>query len=320
MQRMMVVVLAGCLLAIAQNRGGTARQFELKAESPKFWELFAKDARLEKIAGGFGFTEGPVWDPHGFLYVSDEEKNKLLRVYPDGRMETMLAIADPDGSTLDAKGRLVTTASVLRAIIRVAPDGKYKVLADKYEGKKFNSPNDVVLGPDGALYFTDPTLDLPKGEKQELAYQGVFRLGMDGAVSLLTTELTQPNGLAFSPDGKRLYIDDTEKHDIRVYDVGAKGTLKNGRLFGKEEGSDGVPDGMRVDRKGNVFVTGPGGIWVWDPEGNHLGTILLPETAANLNWGDADYRTLYITATTSVYCLKTSTRGFVPGQDQMAKQ
>jgi gluconolactonase len=319
MQRIIVVVLAGCLLAIAQNRGGTPRQFELKAESPKFWELFAKDARLEKIAGGFGFTEGPVWDPHGFLYVSDEEKNKLLRVYPDGRMETMLEIADPDGSTLDAKGRLVTTASVLRAIIRVAPDGKYKVLADKYEGKKFNSPNDVVLGPDGALYFTDPTLDLPKGEKQELAYQGVFRLGMDGAVSLLTTELTQPNGLAFSPDGKRLYIDDTEKHDIRVYDVGAKGTLKNGRLFGKEEGSDGVPDGMRVDRKGNVFVTGPGGIWVWDPEGNHLGTILLPETAANLNWGDADYRTLYITATTSVYCLKTITRGFVPGQDQMAK-
>ncbi len=320
MQRIMVVALAGCLLAIAQNRGGTARQFELKAESPKFWELFAKDARLEKIAGGFGFTEGPVWDPHGFLYVSDEEKNRLLRVYPDGRMETMLEIADPDGSTLDAKGRLVTTASVLRAIIRVAPDGKYKVLADKYEGKKFNSPNDVVLGPDGALYFTDPTLDLPKGEKQELAYQGVFRLGMDGAVSLLTTELTQPNGLAFSPDGKRLYIDDTEKHDIRVYDVGAKGTLKNGRLFGKEEGSDGVPDGMRVDRKGNVFVTGPGGIWVWDPEGNHLGTILLPETAANLNWGDADYRTLYITATTSVYCLNTSTRGFVPGQGQMAKQ
>src|SRR3984957_7930615 len=319
MQRMMVVVLAGCLLAIAQNRGGTPRQFELKAESPKFWELFAKDARLEKIAGGFGFTEGPVWDPHGFVYVSDGEKNKLLRVYPDGRIETVLEIGDPDGSTLDAKGRLVTTASVLRAIIRVDPEGKYKVLADKYEAKKFNSPNDVILGPDGALYFTDPTLDLPKGEKQELAYQGVFRLGMDGAVSLLTTELTQPNGLAFSPDGKRLYIDDTEKHDIRVYDVGAKGTLKNGRLFGKEEGSDGVPDGMRVDRKGNVFVTGPGGIWVWDPEGNHLGTILLPEIAANLNWGDADYRTLYITASTSVYRLKTRTRGFVPGHDQTGK-
>ena len=148
------------------------RQFELKAESPKFWELIAQDAKLEKIAGGFGFTEGPVWDPKGFLYVSDEEKNKLSRVYPDGRVETVLEIGDPDGSTLDAKGRLVTTASVLRAIIQVDPDGKYKVLADKFEGKKFNSPNDVILGPDGALYFTDPTLDLPKGEKQELAVPG----------------------------------------------------------------------------------------------------------------------------------------------------
>ena len=320
MQRIVSVVLAGCLLAIAQDRSGTPRRFELKAESPKFWEFFAKDAKLEKVAGSFGFTEGPVWDPRGFLYVSDEEKNKLVRVYPDGRVETLLEIGDPDGSTLDAKGRLVTTASVLRAIIRVDPDGKYKVLADKYDAKKFNSPNDVILGPDGALYFTDPTLDLPKGEKQELSYQGVYRLGTDGSVRLLTTDLAQPNGLAFSPDGKRLYIDDTQRQDIRVYDVGLNGELKNGRVFGKEEGRDGVPDGMRVDRHGNVFVTGPGGIWVWDPQGNHLGTILMPESTANLNWGDADYRTLYITASTSVYRLKTRTRGFVPSQDQMVKR
>ena len=318
--RIISAVLACCLLAIAQDRGGPPRRFELKAESPKFWELFAQDARLEKVAGSFGFTEGPVWDPRGFLYVSDEEKNKLVRVYPDGRVETLLEIGDPDGSTLDAKGRLVTTASVLRAIIRVDPDGKYKVLADKYDAKKFNSPNDVILGPDGALYFTDPTLDLPKGEKQELSYQGVYRLGTDGSVRLLTTDLAQPNGLAFSPDGKRLYIDDTQRQDIRVYDVGLNGELKNGRVFGKEEGRDGVPDGMRVDRHGNVFVTGPGGIWVWDPQGNHLGTILMPESTANLNWGDADYRTLYITASTSVYRLKTRTRGFVPSQDQMVKR
>jgi len=318
--RIVGVGLACCLLAIAQDQGGTPRRFELKAESPKFWELFAQDARLEKVAGSFGFTEGPVWDPRGFLYVSDEEKNKLVRVYPDGRVETLLEIGDPDGSTLDAKGRLVTTASVLRAIIRVDLDGKYKVLADKYDAKKFNSPNDVILGPDGALYFTDPTLDLPKGEKQELSYQGVYRLGTDGSVRLLTTDLAQPNGLAFSPDGKRLYIDDTQRQDIRVYDVGLNGELKNGRLFGKEDGRDGVPDGMRVDRQGNVFVTGPGGIWVWDPQGNHLGTILMPESTANLNWGDADYRTLYITASTSVYRLKTRTRGFVPGQDQMVKR
>jgi gluconolactonase len=285
----------------------------LKAESPKFWDLFAEGAKLDKVATGFGFLEGPVWDPHGFLYVSDEEKNKLSRVYPDGRVETVLEIGDPDGSTLDAQGRLVTTASVLRSIIQVDPDGKYKVLADKYEGKKFNSPNDIILGPDGALYFTDPTLDLPKGEKKEMEFQGVYRLGKDGSVRLLTSDLVEPNGLAFSPDGKRLYIDDTKQREIRVYDVAPNGDLKNGRLFGKEEGRGGVPDGMRVDVQGNLFVTGPGGIWVWDPGGNHLGTIMMPESTANLNWGDADYGTLYITARTSVYRLKTKTRGFVPG-------
>jgi gluconolactonase len=298
----------------APAQSAPPRQFEIKAESPQFHELIAPDAKLEKMAGGFGFTEGPVWDPKGFLYVSDEEKNKLSRVYPDGRVETVLEIGDPDGSTLDSQGRLVTTASVLRAIIQVDPDGKYKVLADKFEGKRFNSPNDVIVGPDGALYFTDPTLDLPKGDKQELPYQGVFRLGSDGALRLLTSDLKQPNGLAFSPDGKRLYIDDTQTREIRVYDVGADGRLNNGRLFGKEEGRGGVPDGMRVDRKGNVWVTGPGGIWVWDPDGHHIGTILLPESAANLNWGGADDRTLYITARTSVYRLQTMTRGFVPGR------
>jgi len=312
MQRIISAMALACMAAAAQNQGGAPRQFELKPESPKFRELIAEDAKLEKMAGGFGFTEGPVWDPRGFLYVSDEEKNRLLRVFPDGRVETVLEIGDPDGSTLDAKGRLVTTASVLRAIIQIDDNGKYKVLADRYEGKRFNSPNDIILGPDGALYFTDPTLDLPKGDKQELAFQGVYRLGTDGSVRLLTSELEQPNGLAFSPDGKRLYIDDTKQRLIRVYDVGSNGELKNGRLFGKEEGRGGVPDGMRVDVKGNVFVTGPGGIWVWDPDGNHLGTIMLPESAANLNWGEADNSTLFITARTSVYRLKTKTRGFVP--------
>jgi gluconolactonase len=312
MRRILSSLVLVVVPAIAQNRGAPPRQFELKAESPKFWDLIAQDAKLEKVAGGFGFTEGPVWDPRGFLYVSDEEKNRLSRVFPDGRVETVLEIGDPDGSTLDAQGRLVTTASVLRAIIQVEADGKYRVLADKYDGKRFNSPNDIILGPDGALYFTDPTLDLPKGEKQELPFQGVYRLSSDGTVRFLTKDLAEPNGLAFSPDGKRLYVDDTKLREIRVYDVAPNGDLKNGRPFGKEEGRGGVPDGMRVDEKGNVFVTGPGGIWVWDSEGNHLGTIMMPESTANLNWGDADFRTLYITARTSVYRLKTKTRGFVP--------
>jgi gluconolactonase len=309
-----LLAMIAALSVCAQNNPGSQRRFELKAELPEFWNLFAQDTKLEKVAGGFGFTEGPVWDPRGFLYVSDEEKNKLSRVYPDGRVETVLEIGDPDGSTLDAKGRLVTTASVLRSIIRIDADGRYTVLADRYEGKKFNSPNDIILGPDGALYFTDPTLDLPKGERQELAFQGVYRLGRDGSVRLLTSDLTEPNGLAFSPDGKRLYIDDTKQREIRVYDVGADGALTNGRLFGKEEGRGGVPDGMRVDVNGNLFVTGPGGIWVWDPAGRHLGTIQMPESTANLNWGGDDYRTLYITARTSVYRLATKARGFVPGK------
>jgi gluconolactonase len=290
------------------------RQFELKAESPQFWKLIDRRATPRKVAGGFGFTEGPVWDPRGFLFVSDEEQNKIFRVYPDGRHDAVFETGDPDGSTLDRNHRLITTASVLRALVEVQPDGTYRVLADKYEGKRFNSPNDVVLGPDGALYFTDPTLDLPKGEKQEIAFQGVYRLGADGSVRLLTQELVQPNGLAFSPDGRRLYIDDSKTREIHVYDVGPQGQLSNGRLFGKEEGPprSGVPDGMKVDRKGNIFVTGPLGVWVWDSNGAHLGTIVMPEQPANLAWGDADFRTLYITATTSVYQLKTKTRGFVP--------
>jgi gluconolactonase len=308
-----MLALFGTYAVAFQAKGGPPRQFELKAESPKFWDLFSPDSQLEKIATGFGFTEGPVWDPHGFLYVSDEEKNKLSRVYLDGRVETVLEIGDPDGSTLDAEGHLITTASVLRSIIQVDPDGKYKVLADKYEGKKFNSPNDIILGPDGALYFTDPTLDLPKGEKPELDFQGVFRLGKDGSVRLLTKDLTAPNGLAFSPDGKRLYIDDTRRQEIRVYDVGARMELQNGRVFGKEEGSGGAPDGMRVDVKGNVYCTGPGGVWVWDPEGHHLGTIMLPESTANFNWGDADYGTIYFSSRTSIYRMKTKARGFVSG-------
>jgi len=306
-----LLIVTACGSAMGQN---PQRTFGLKAESPKFWTLVDQGAKLETVATGFGFTEGPVWDPSGFLYVSDETLNKIFRVFPDGKKEEVIALGDPDGNTFDRQHRLIDCASVLRGIIEVIPNGKYKMLADKYEGKRFNSPNDVIVGPDGALYFTDPTLDLVAGEKQEIPFQGVYRLGEKGDVKLLTKDLTQPNGLAFSPDGKRFYVDDSEKRNIRVYDVAADGTLKNGRLFGEEPGSkdDGVPDGIKVDKDGDLFVTGPGGIWVWDPQGHHLGTILMPEQPANLTWGDADHRTLYITATTSVYRLRTTTKGFLP--------
>ena len=306
------LILLAILLVSGLRAQDSPREFELRGMSPEFWKLLSRNAKLETVASGFGFTEGPVWDPSGFVYISDETLNEIFRVYPDGRKESLIDLGDPDGNTFDAEGRLIDCASVLRAIIRLTLEGKYTVLADHYQGMKFNSPNDVVMGPDGAIYFTDPTLDLPKGEKQETPFQGVYRLDEKSGVRLLTKGLSQPNGLAFSPDGKKLYIDDSERRNIRVYDF-ARGEITNGRIFGDEAGGkdEGVPDGMKVDMEGNIFVTGPKGIWVWDARGHHLGTIVMPEQPANLTWGEKDYRTLYITATTSVYRLQTSTRGFL---------
>jgi len=184
----------------------------------------------------------------------------------DGSRKSFIDLGDPDGNTLDRAGHLIDCASVLRAIISISRwGGPYTVLVDRYQGKRFNSPNDVVLGPDGAFYFTDPTLDSPQRQAQEIPFQGVYRFGQDGRdLTLLTGELTQPNGLAFSPDGKHFYVDDSEERNIRAYDFHMDGTVSDGRMFGEELGGkdDGVPDGMKVDKNGNSFVTGPRGIWV----------------------------------------------------------
>jgi len=187
------LLTAGYFPAVGEDQ--PHRTFKLTAESPTFWKLLDREAKLTRVAGDFGFTEGPVWDDAGFLYVSDEEKNKIYRVFMDGRKEEVISLGDPDGSTYDRKHRLIDCASVLRAVIAITPDGKYTTLADHYDGKKFNSPNDVIVGPDGAVYFTDPTLDLVKGEKQEIPFQGVYRLDQQGNVRLLdgTLEGTSTN-------------------------------------------------------------------------------------------------------------------------------
>ena len=302
---------AGRLMSF-QNTEKPRRKFELVAQSPDFWKLLDQDAKLTAVATGFGFTEGPVWDAAGFLYVSDETQNEIYRVRPDGSKDSVLALGDPDGNTFDRQHHLIDCASVLRAIILVNPNGQYKTLAERFQGKRFNSPNDVVVGPDGALYFTDPTLDLPPGQRQEIPFQGVYRLGDNGDVRLLINDMSQPNGLAFSPDGKKLYVDDSEQKNIRVFDFSAPATVANERVFGDEKEEGGVPDGIRVDEAGNLFVVGPKGIWVWNAQGHHLGTIIVPEQPANLGWGEKDYRTLYITAGSSVYRIRTKVRGFVP--------
>jgi gluconolactonase len=307
--------IASLAFAAMLSLRADTRTFSLEAVEPGFWHLFDHNAKLTRVATGFGFTEGPVWDPSGYLWVSDETLNKIFKVdTATGQKQEIISLGDPDGNTYDRQHRLLDCASVLRAIIRFSPDGKsYTTVVDRYQGKRLNSPNDVVLGPDGATYFTDPTSDLPKDQKQELPFKGVYRIAPGGQLQLLTKDIEDPNGLAFSPDGKKLYVDDSTQRNIHVYDFAA-GRLSNGRIFGVEPGAkdDGVPDGMRVDRRGNLYVVGPKGIWVWDPAGHHLGTIVVPEQPANLAWGDPDYSTLYITATTSVYKIPTRAHGFIP--------
>lgn len=305
------------LLAVSALAQPPRRPPKLQALSPSFWNLIGKGSPIDRIATGFGFTEGPVWDPRGFLWVSDETLNQLFQVdATTGEKQTILALGDPDGNTYDRQQRLLDCASVLRAVIRLSADGKqYSIVADHYQGKKLNSPNDVVLGPDGAIYFTDPTSDLPKGARQEIPFEGVYRIAPNGEVRLLTKQLHQPNGLAFSPDGSRLYIDEDEHRSIWVFDFDrVHGTIGRGRIFGVEPSKveKEVPDGMKVDTAGNLYVVGPRGIWVWSSQGQHVGTIVLPEQPANLTWGGAGYHTLFMTAETSVYRVRTRATGYVP--------
>lgn len=282
------------------------------AKMPKLVDI-VPDTRVEKILGGFQFTEGPLW-VKGKLLFSDIPASTIYiwtpgatraEVYrrPSGRS---------NGLTLDRKGRLIACEHD-RRLTRTELDGAVKVLVDSYGGKRLNSPNDVVVASDGAIYFTDPPYGLnDKQEGKELPYQGVYRLGTHGKLTLLDDTFERPNGLAFSPDESRLYIDDTARRHIRVFDMRKDGSIRNGRVFAELKGAKpGNPDGMKIDVHGNVYCTGSGGVWVINQNGELIGVIETPEVPTNVAWGDADFKTLYITAQTSVYRVRTTT-GCVP--------
>ncbi len=320
-----VVFLAGCSSAPPPEPAKPAIGSIARID-PAFDTLVAKDTQIEKVAGGFSFTEGPLWRTDGKLWFSDLVANKIRWVTPaDGKDGVVLeqsggpSTAPPggyvgaNGLIADKDGAILACQHFNRRIVRIDKDMKQTVVVDKFEGKRLNSPNDLVYKSDGSLYFTDPSYGLPKQDDdpaKELKFNGVYRL-VKGKAQLLVKDLTRPNGLAFSPDEKVLYVANTEPQKLWMrYDVAADGAVSNGKVFADvtAEKENGGPDGMKVDSLGNVYATGPGGVWVFTPGGKHLGTIKTPETPSNVGWGD-DGKTLYITAVTSVYRVKCLVAG-----------
>lgn len=301
---------------------------------PALDALLAPDARIEKLAGGFDWAEGPVWVPgRKHLLFSDVPRNVVFLwqenapttdfLMPSGYTGSKPRAGEPgsNGLTLDSQGRLVLCQHGDRQIARREHDGKITSLARYYNYRRFNSPNDLVYKSNGDLYFTDPPYGLEGNTNdpaKELGFQGVYRLKPDGKVDLLARDLTFPNGLAFSPDEKILYVavSDPAAPNIWAYDVDAKGLLQNGRVFFSAkhlmEGRKGLPDGMKVDVKGNLWATGPGGLLIISPEGKHLGTINTGEATANCAWGN-NGSVLYITADMYLCRVKTLTKGRMPG-------
>ena len=333
----LVAFLAGSAI-FSQNSGQIIRL------DPALDALISPNAQIEKVADGFGFLEGPVWvhtSAPGFLIFSDIPANVIDKWNPqDKKVSVFLeksgfAGADPgdagyqlnnghavvtlygsNGITLDKEGRVTYCQHGDRGVMRLEKDGKRTVLADRYEGKRLNSPNDLVYKSDGALYFTDPPYGLRKladDPKKELTFSGVYRLA-NGKLQVVNKDFQAPNGLAFSPDEKYLYIDDSASKTYWRFDVQPDGTLANKKLLIDMSSSKeaGVPDGMKIDQKGNIYGAGPGGIWVITPEGKHLGTIRPPENPANLAWGDADGKTLYFTAVTGLYRFRLNVPGIRP--------
>lgn len=312
---LVALLAAGACAAI----GAEVVRTSVVVRDPAMTKILEPGTLVEKVAGGFKFTEGPVWSRQKTLLFSDIP-NDVIQQW-DPKSGKLTAYRQPsgqtNGNTLDGRGRLICCEHVGRRVAVREADGTYHTLADRYEGKRLSSPNDVVLKSDGALYFTDPPYGLPKGDEdpdKEVKSNGVYRL-KDGKLTLLTGELTRPNGLAFSPDERTLYVANSdEKRKLwMAYPVNKDGTLGTGRVFFDvtAETEAGLPDGMKVDRAGNLFCTGPGGMWIFSPAGKHLGTLKLPEVTANCAWGD-DGHTLYMTAQTGLYRVHLNTSGKLP--------
>ncbi|HLF68664.1 MAG TPA: SMP-30/gluconolactonase/LRE family protein [Gaiellaceae bacterium] len=302
--------------------------FELEGTGGR---IVPADARLERVAGGFEFTEGPVWTRDGALLFSSPNTNAIYRWAPAGTVTvfrpksgyTGLDIGryhqpGSNGLTFSPEGLLTICQHGNRRVIRVNPHGDVTVLADAYQGRRLSSPNDLVYRSDGTLFFTDPPFGLPEvfdDPAKELPFSGVFSV-RDGEVRLVTDELAGPNGIAFSPDERFLYVGnwDPDRKVVMRYELDEAGDVVDGAvLFDMTDapGEDAI-DGIKVDVEGNLYVCGPGGIWFLSPEGEHLGTLRLPESPHNLAWGDADARTLYVTAETSVYRLRLTVPGIRP--------
>jgi gluconolactonase len=297
----------------------------LEAHDPGLHALVAPDAAIDRIAGGLGFTEGPVWRG-GALLFSDIPNKRIVRWrrLPEGPELTTFATGMSNGLTVDRQGRVLAAEHDGRRVSRIADDGTRAVLAERFQGTQLNSPNDIVVKSDGSVYFTDPpyavrasTPGVPRppgwwtqpipGKEQPC--HGVYRIAPDGTLHLLVDDFALPNGLAFSPDESVLYIDDSAHKHIRAFDVRPDGTLSGSRVLLDMASEDlGVADGLKVDVQGNLFCTGPGGVWVCRANGALLGRIVLPELPANLAWGE-DGSVLFLTARTSVYRLPTRTRG-----------
>ncbi len=289
----------------------------VEIRDPRFRAVVGDDAELERLATGFAFTEGPVWHPSkSYLTFSDIPNARMHRWHPSGKVEVY---RDPsnkgNGSTLDRQGRLVTCEHATSRVVREELDGKITVLATHYQGKQLNSPNDIVVRSDGAIFFTDPSFGrmeyygVPR--EQELPHRGVYRIDPGKAEpTLLVSDFDQPNGLIFSLDEHRLFVNDTMRGHIRVFDVNAGGALSNSTVWGETKGEgDGSPDGMKIDGAGNLYCTGPGGIHVFDPKGQALGIIKTPENCANFCFGGEGYRDLYITASSSLYRTRVKVAG-----------